>query len=212
MPKGKKSAKGLKKSPRNMTPEEVGKLSKPEMIKALRQLRQQYEKKIATLNKQDVYSPAAKKMESYYDELGKQPMSKISRNRAMGEVFRLQEFFNSKTSTVTGAKEVMREQDARIYGVNKAGRVRHRMTNEERDRFWSVYTEFLNQKKTAYVEFTSGKIQQYLGDILLKTKKSYDEINYEELYQDLRSRNIADNGGYGDAGNVYTGVQGGRSK
>ena len=61
--------------------------------------------------------------------------------------YRIQEFFRAETSSVSGARRVARDQDARLFGVNARGNPVRRMTFEERQRFWAVYDEFLNQNK-----------------------------------------------------------------
>lgn len=156
-----------------LTPDEIGKLNKKEMVDLLKDARKKLDTRLKTFSKQgkNFYSPAQEKIREYYEENPQQSINKVSRNRALNEIFNIQDFFRSKTGTVKGAKEVMREQDARIFGVNeKSGRPLHRLTTDQRTAFWQVYNEFTSQYKTAIAAFTSGKIQQYLGERVLSTK------------------------------------------
>ena len=61
--------------------------------------------------------------------------------------FKIQEFFRSETSSVKGARQVARDQDARLFGVDARGNPLIRMNYKERKKFWEVYDEFLNQNK-----------------------------------------------------------------
>ena len=159
----------LKKMPAS----EIGKLSTSQTADLLRQFREKFkmrEKQFARAGK-NVYSPALEKMENYYESAGTQSTETMSRNRMQSELFRIQEFFNSETSDVKNARRVMRDQDARIFGTNARGNPLHRMTTEERSKFWALYEEFMRSKPQYNNPYMSGKIQQYLGEITLSGKK-----------------------------------------
>ena len=119
----------------------------------------------------NVYSPALDKMQSYYEDNGVQPTETMNRNKAQAELFRIQEFFNSESGDVKGARRIMREQDARIFGVNEKGNPIKRMTLEERTKFWSVYEEFMKSNPRYDNVYQSGKVQQYLGEIMSGERK-----------------------------------------
>ena len=158
---------------KKMSPSEIGKLSKSQTADLLRQFREKFkmrERQFARAGK-NVYSPALEKMQNYYESAGTQSTETMSRNRMQSELFRIQEFFNSETAEVKNARRVMREQDARIFGVNEKGNPLHRMTIEERSKFWSLYEEFMRSKPQYNNPYMSGKIQQYLGEITLSGKK-----------------------------------------
>ena len=110
-------------------------------------------------------------------------------NRIRSEVFHIQEFFNSKTADVKGAREVMRNQDASIFGVDSKGRPLKRMSIEERTEFWATYEEFLNTYKNAEAIYGSDRIQQYLGDVMKgdKTKKSMFSAGLTERFNALNT-------------------------
>lgn len=112
-----------------------------------------------TKNK-NVFSYALDKMEDWLDNntyarasKGKlrmpNPTGNGRRDFSRMEVvaYRIQEFFRAETSSVSGARRVARDQDARLFGVNARGNPVRRMTYEERKKFWDVYDEFLNQNQ-----------------------------------------------------------------
>lgn len=189
----------------------LGKMSKKEVVQLLNQVRHKFNIRQGQLEKvkKNVYSPALEKMEEYYEKNGATPVSKISRNKAINEIARIQEFFNAKTSSVKGAREVMRQQDIRIYGKNELGNPVHRMTVEKRAKYWSVYDEFLSTYKNAEAIFGSDKIQQFLGERVTKKKAKFikDGISADELQAifDNLTANLEDEEDGQFRGNVYSG-------
>ena len=139
----------------------------------LRQFREKFKYRQKAFDRagKNVYSPAMEKMEGYYERNGLPSPDYMNINRIRSEIFHIQEFFNAKTGSVKGARDVMREQDARIFGVNERGMPLKRMTIEERTKFWSVYEEFLNTYKNAEAIYHSDKIQQFLGDLTIGDRK-----------------------------------------
>lgn len=191
---------------KNLSPTELGKMKKAEIKRILKEARKKYEVRRRQLNKEasKVWSPALEKMEAYYDE-GTPALSKISRNRALNEVMQIQTFLNAETSTVSGARKVMREQDIRIFGETSSGRPKHRMTVSQRTNFWSAYQEFLSQNKTSATVFGSNAIQQYLGELVIN--KGSIEISpeqFEQMLDDLREMGEETEYGYENA-NVFSG-------
>lgn len=154
---------------KSMDASEISKLDQKHAAEMLRQFREKfrYRQKAFDRAGKNVYSPAMEKMEGYYERNGVQSPESMNVNRIRSELFHIQEFFNSKTADVSGARKVMREQDARIFGVNERGVPRYRMTIEERTKFWSVYEEYLNTFKADEARYGSDKIQQFLGDITI---------------------------------------------
>lgn len=160
---------------KSMSETEISKLSTKDgsAQEMLRQFREKYryrEKAFSRAGK-NVYSPALEKMEDYYDRNGERSPEKMTVHQIRSELFHIQEFFKSKTGDVKGAREVMREQDIRIFGENSRGRPVRRMTIEERTKFWSVYEEFLSTYKNAEAVYGSEKIQQYLGSLTIGDRK-----------------------------------------
>ena len=157
---------------KSMDASEISKLDQKHAAELLRQFREKfrYRQKAFDRAGKNVYSPAVEKMEGYYERNGVQSPESMNVNRIRSELFHIQEFFNSKTADVSGARKVMREQDARIFGVNERGVPRYRMTIEERTKFWSVYEEYLNTFKADETRYGSDKIQQFLGDITINDR------------------------------------------
>lgn len=198
---------------KSMDASEISKLNQQQAAEMLRQFREKfrYRQKAFDRAGKNVYSPALEKMESYYDRNGVQSPESMNVNRIRSELFHIQEFFNAKTGDVKGAREVMRDQDASIFGTDQKGRPLHRMTIEERTKFWSVYEEFLKTYKNAESLYGSGKIQQYLGDLTLQDRKksgvfARGEISLMKQMSDLQ-RMLRENVGeyHADMRNVRQG-------
>ena len=192
-----------------MSPEEIGKMNKKEMAATLTEFRKKFDTRASQLQKQGkyFYSPAMEKISGYYEENPRMDVSKMSRNKAMSEIFRIQEFFQAKTSSVAGARKVMNEQDARIFGVSeKTGKPLKRLTVDQRTKFWELYNEFISQRKTATAAFTSGKIQQALGEMMLGQGKKVELTvsNLEELWNKLQKEKFESEEVY-ESRNIFSG-------
>lgn len=183
--------KFLKKSFLAMEPAELGKLKLSEARSLLRQARAAYEKQEKTFSKykDSVWSPAVEKMQDYYEDTGKNSISKMRLSKVQNELFRLQDFFGSETSTVPGARRVMLEQDRRIFGTNeKTGKPIKRMSLDQRTDFWAAYNEFVNMEKESYIRnMGSNTIQTFLGQIIIEKNKKgdgysgFDSSDFKEL-------------------------------
>lgn len=183
--------KFLKKSFLAMEPAELGKLKLSEARSLLRQARAAYEKQEKTFSKykDSVWSPAVEKMQDYYEDTGKNSISKMRLSKVQNELFRIQDFFGSETSTVPGARRVMLEQDRRIFGTNeKTGKPIKRMSLDQRTDFWAAYNEFVNMEKESYIRnMGSNTIQTFLGQIILEKNKKgdgysgFDSSDFKEL-------------------------------
>ena len=158
---------------KNMSATEISKLSQSEAADLLKQFREKlnYRERAFKRAGPNVYSPALEKIRDYYDRNGVQSPKTMNVNKIRSELFHIQEFFNSKTADVKGAREVMREQDARIFGTSAKGVPLKRMTREERDCYWATYDEFLRTYKNAEAIYGSDKIQQYLGEMTIEGRK-----------------------------------------
>ena len=184
-------AKFSKKKFLDMEPSELGKLRLSEARSLLRQARAAYEKQEKTFSKykESVWSPAVEKMEDYYGDVGKNPISKMRLSKVQNELFRLQDFFGSETSTVPGSRRVMIAQDSRIFGVDeKTGKPIRRMTLDERTDFWAAYNEFVSMEKENYIRnMGSNTIQTQLGEMIIELRKKnrdsfiFDSSAFNEL-------------------------------
>ena len=165
-------AKITKRSFLKLNPSDIGKLKSPELRELIRGVRNLVSQQEKTFNKYDqtVYSPALDKMKDYYEDRGKKAPSKMNVNQMRSELFRLQEFFDSDTSTVPGARKVQAEQDRRIFGTDKRGRPKYRMTVQQRSDLWKVFEEYKKLRPSDALE-QSNIIQQAVGQILIEEGK-----------------------------------------
>lgn len=176
---------------KSMEASEISKLSQREAAEMLRQFREKfhYRQKAFDRAGKNVYSPALEKMEGYYERNGEKSPESMNVNRIRSELFHIQEFFNSKTADVKGARKVMRDQDASIFGVDSKGRPLKRMSIEERTEFWSTYEEFLKTYKNAEAMYGSDRIKQFLGDVMKgdKTRKNMFSSGLMERFNALNT-------------------------
>lgn len=160
---------------KSMSETEISKLSTKDgsAQEMLRQFREKYRYREKAFNRagKNVYSPALEKMKDYYNRKGERSPEEMTVYQIRSELFHIQGFFKSKTGDVKGSREVMREQDIRIFGENSRGNPLHRMTIEERTKFWSVYDEFLSTYKNAESKYGSNRIQQYLGSLTIGDRR-----------------------------------------
>lgn len=174
-------AKLTKKSFLNLTPSDIGKMKNPELRAILRGARQLYTQQEKTLNRysQQVYSHAHELMKDYYEENGVRNISRMRQSELRGEVFRLQEFFDSQSATVPGARTIALEQDLRIFGGDKKRRrPERRMTVDERRNFWKAYDEYKNIHSETYVRnMGSNMIQQVLSQIAVESATFGDDFS-----------------------------------
>lgn len=191
-------AKLTKKNLVQMTPSEIGKLKSPELRELLRGARQLYTNQEKTFEKYEktVFSPALDKMQEYYDRVGKRQVSRMNMSAMRNELFRIQEFFDAKTSTVSGARKVAMEQDRRIFGVQtdsgisyteKSGKPTARMTLEQRINFWASYNEFVSMEKANYVRnMGSNTIQTVLAGMILESAERFPDSDFMFTAGDFR--------------------------
>ena len=179
-----------KKKFSNLEASDIGKMKAPELRELLRGARANFRSQQETFKKYEssVWSPALEKMEAYYEGSTQRPISKMTRNQMLGEVMHLQEFYKAKTSTVPGARKVMIEQDARIFGINeKTGKPAKRMSVEERTRMWRNYKKFIatHPNIVNLLEGGSDRVQQYFGQWVKDNKGEMSTLDMEEAFNDL---------------------------
>lgn len=105
-------------------------------------------------------------------------------NRLATYISLVSDFFNAKTSTVSGWKRFGQEQDIRLFGVEIINRPRsynfivkpkHTMTDDERTAFWRLYNEIRKSGRTVIYDSESMITSGF-------TKLWQDhEWNYEDL-------------------------------
>lgn len=99
--------------------------------------------------------------------------SKLKRVDAIAELQAYKKFFGAKSSTVAGARDIMLQQDIRIFGADKSGKKPiKRMTRKERENFWSLYDEFLTSDTYAALGYANyPKLQQEIGKIIKQRRR-----------------------------------------
>lgn len=203
MAKGKRlSLQSFKK----MSQEDIKGLSRKEAQNLLREARNFYYKRAATLEKYvgkgNFYSPAYENpgfqnkngdkrgmgIKAWYEERESQgKISSPSKTKiadAKAELSRLNAFFNAQTSTVKGTQEVARKQDIRIFGPSESNPniPAKRMTREERIKFWSVYNEYAKSdayEARFYLRYRD--IQEELGNVILSKRGNKEGIGGIEI-------------------------------
>lgn len=189
---------------KNISTDELRKMNATEMKEYLDGARELFEERVETFKKtpKGFYSGALEKMEDYYSEFGKSNTK--SRDGNMAEIFRLQEFFNAKTSTVRGTYKTMRDQDAAIFGVDADGNPLKRMSWAERTAFWRFYNEYLKTYKSTETQYTSFGFREYLGEYLTKGRNGEKgNIDFTEISKMHDFLEKIDEEGY--TPNVYSG-------
>lgn len=154
--------------------------STAELAKMVQNVRRQTVRRINSLKNKETDSFAAfklgKDLEKYMDRY----TDRADRNALEAELAVYHQFWASKGSTVSGAKEINREQDIRIFGAEEHGAVKipvYTMNKDERERFWEAYMEFMNQHPEKNTRDNSERIQRLIGGYMeLVTVRNYSAI------------------------------------
>ena len=195
---------------KNMTSDDIKHLKSKDAQKLLKDMRELYEKRAASLEariargkrpgNKTFYSPAYEKGERtqtgiklWYEKqeaAGKinDPYSTRIAD-AKAELSRLHEFFNAKTSTVKGAEKVMKNQDIRIFGADSKGRPKETMTREERDFFWSVFNEFSRSDmyaSTFWAKYKKNQIEGTLGKLITAKREQTTHTELSAMMEELK--------------------------
>ena len=208
---------------KNLQPQDIpGNKQMPKLRSMVKQARELYEKRVKALKKAHVsWSPALEKIEG---KVGTKPVNKMSASSLQVELIRIQQFFQSRTSTAAGARDVMREQDASIFGVDYSGKPLFRMTKNERDMFWEAFEKYYetygahaqivgsNQLKILLgnwvVQRRSGKQkpEEVGADILARLNEMVTEkAQYEWKRPEIPKYNAVFSGTWDDLAKGYTG-------
>lgn len=145
---------------------ELAKMTEKQAEKFLKEVARNTERRLVQLEK-NVDSYAAHKLREEISSFEGKDMNKWSIGHALSSYH---DFWASKGSTVSGAKQINYEQDIRIFGttIGAFGREHptYQMTEEQRKNFWAAYDEFLNQNKNIpQTRDNSTRIQRILGSI-----------------------------------------------
>lgn len=198
-----------------MTKSEIKKLTAKEAKEMLGAARQAVAERMSSLEKAayrvDKVSGKVKESPTFYssefekqldwqyekaDVLKKAP-SRQKRVDALSELQRYHDFLNAKSSTVSGARDIMKKQDARIFGTDENGKPLQRLTAEQRKNFWSLYNEFLSGVNTADLGYRNyGNLQGEIGKIIKQRRRGkggkFVAFDLGEAMEQLRKELLAD--------------------
>lgn len=145
--------------------------------KYVKTLRTGYKRRVQSFERKGLISHAQIALEGTIPDKKQVQLTKMTRNQLILEFARYAKFFNDVTSSEAGIKKVNREQDIRIFGQDEKGRPRRTMTDQERQKFWSLYEEYQNQQPAATSRYGSESIQQQIADAMFDNRS----INGENL-------------------------------
>lgn len=169
----------------NMTTSDIKSLKAKEAKAMVREAREAISKATAALDKAS-FTKSGKQSPTFYsvayenltewvgDHFRTRSIapSKLKRVDAVAELQAYKKFFGSKSSTVSGAREIMKQQDARIFGVDASGKPLKRMTRNQRENFWALYDEFTTGDTTAALAYQKySNLQQEIGKIVKQRRK-----------------------------------------
>ena len=165
----------------------------------------------AQIEKAGEYSYALDKLEKANlknipaSQIGRGRSLKDRRNLLLQEIARYQAIFESQTSTVEGIREVNREQDARIFGVDESGQPKATLNPEERKEFWSLFEEYEKFDPGYSGKYGSSTVQQLIGDMYVE-----GSLNRATMLSEARRRLEAlkaqtEGGTIEEIANVYAG-------
>jgi len=108
----------------------------------------------------------------------------------------MQDFFNAKSSTVKGWREIGEEQDRRLFGervvavkgrsyknstrVSYKREIAYRMTDQERINFWKVYREITKTGWTTVNTYSSSEQKEFAAKW---TTGGFNHLDFEAAYE-----------------------------
>ena len=163
---------------KRMSSEDIKNMSQTKARELLKQMRSAWSQRAKEMNKATersgfFYSPAYEGMKKYYEDNPQKGVYRMKKKSLETELNRLNDFFNSATSTVTGSRKVMTNQDIRIFGEGKReGTARRKLARDDRKLLWSAYNEFIKGADTAAIASRNyKKLQAAFGAVVKSTRK-----------------------------------------
>lgn len=171
----------------------------------VRTLMQGYKRRVQSFNRKGIVSYAQMSLEGTVPSTKPVQLTKLTRNQLILEFARYSKFFNDVTSSEEGIKRINREQDIRIFGKDARGRPRRTMTQQERQKFWSLYAEYENQHPNATSRYGSESVQQQIADAMFDTTSVGDNLVdfLDRVEARLQQKSIDEN--LRSVPNVYSG-------
>ena len=154
----------------DLNDDELARLNKREYQELNKRFRRAAARRLNSVKKAYYVSYAA---EEYFggQELPDLPPKNATRQKLQHSAISLKEFLKAETSTLKGIKNVLKREEARIFGVEQKDGT-YKIVNKdlgfktenERKRFWSTYMEFVNQHPEEMIGARdSTRLQQFLG-------------------------------------------------
>lgn len=144
---------------------ELNKLNRKELSKLVSQAGSVANKRLARLEKNEIESPA---YQFNQRNGGRFSVAGKNLNQLRTEYKRVSGFLNAKTSTVTGANEIMDKW---------ADRLGYKLEKQQSKDMWSAYRKYLEVNPTSVKDYGSDQVQQFLAREIFKDNLSPDEID-----------------------------------
>lgn len=168
-----------------------GERGRKQLEQYVRLLRSSFKRRVGQIKRHGEFSYAYfAYSKSIPEDFRYNKISDMSRNKLIEEFARMQSFFTSQTSTLKGIKKVNLEQDIRIFGVDKEkGFPLKRMSNDEREKYWALVDEYLNNKTKSYGRYGSTRIQQVIAESVIGKGTDISTIpNLQAFFNETEER------------------------
>lgn len=178
--------------------EKVASLDKKALEAQVKQLRYGYRRRAQSLNKSGYFSHALDKFETTRGSASDVSTKELTRNQLLNEWARYADFFNAKTSSIKGIKEVNLHQDLSIFGEKEGSTEEkpipvYRMSEDERKEYWRLYDEFRNEHpelaQKSYSEFAQQTLAEanFMGEKVSENLPKFLKQVAKETRKKIRS-------------------------
>lgn len=177
----------MKRLPRkkfaSMSYSDIKSLKRGEAQTLLALARKEFQRQAASFEKSQktVYSHSYEQMKTYYKYKKLLAPSKTKVADAKSELEHLRKFFSAESSTIKGARNIVREQSARIFGTDDSGKPKYVMSASQAAEYWATYTEYMSLYKTDS-RLDSNRIQSLLGVYVLNSKDFRKNRRADDFY------------------------------
>ena len=156
-------------------------LDKEQGIRIENKFRKEAERRLSIMQKHGMRSFA---FERYFgDELPSLSTRASSIQSVQHHLAMYRTFFESKSSSYKGAREIYKQEENRIFNRETGSRRKEFRSEEERKRFWTAYQEFLNQNPV--YQYESTRVQQFLGSESFWRKRDFNADDLSSLLKKL---------------------------
>lgn len=199
----------------NATSTDIIRMKVPERAELANFLQSQLKRRVASYNRAKDYNHpfAYQKLQDDFKELSEivdygfdfnQPIIESHGNKHMlspayaaldnpnaklySYISQLQDFFTSKSSTVKGWREIIRNESMKLFGYREISTKRgpriylnHMMTEAERETFWSLYEELKKSGKVVLPPYTSEAMKETGFTRIWREKLKNNEWDFDDL-------------------------------